>query len=73
MRDTAAYRPPVADRAVGDLAGDKAHHAVGNLGCLAVLDHGMGCAGADPQVITAILVLRKRFNSADLNHHVRLG
>ena len=49
MRKTAADRPAVADRTVGDAAGNKRHQPEGDVRNFSVLDLRMSYTGADRQ------------------------
>ena len=50
MGQAAADRAAIAHRAIGDAGRDCAHGAVGDVGNAAVLDIGMGDAGAEHQM-----------------------
>ena len=73
MGDAAADGSPVAHRAVGDLPGDEAHHAVGGIGNLAVLDLRVGDARPDDETVAFLGDCLQRVELADFHHQVGLG
>ena len=73
MGDRAADGSPVAHRAIGDLTGDEAHHAVGGIWDLAVLDLRVGDAGSDDETVAFLGDRLQRVEPANLDHEVGLG
>jgi hypothetical protein len=72
MAERAADRAAVADRTISDVRSDSAHRPVRYIGRAAVLDVGMGNAGAKHQLVVAPLSLLQLGQRRDVDDHVRL-
>ena len=70
MAERSADRAAIAHRAIGDVGGDALHGAARDVGNAAVLDVGMGDAGAEHQFVAATLGLLELGEPGDVDDHV---
>ena len=72
MGQAAADRAAVAHRAIGDRAGDRGQGAIGGIGHAAVLDVGVGDAGADQKTVVLGLDAQQLGHGCDVDQQVGL-